>query len=70
MKFIQLLYHDKTDTYWSNDIDWKSKWKEEKISYGHIEMDTDNIFIVKKSMNEDGFDLVKDLKDTPFKSKY
>jgi len=70
MKSVQLLYHDKTNTYWSNDVNWKELWKEEKINYGHIEMDTDNIFIIKKSMNQDGFELVKDLDGTPFKSKY
>jgi len=65
---MELLYHEQTGTYWSNDKNWKNKWKVESISYGHIEMKTDNIFELKRSMNKDGYELIKDTEGTPFKS--
>lgn len=68
MTKVELLHHEQTGTYWSNDKDWKEKWKSESITYGHIEMNTDNIFELKSSMNNDGYELVKDTEGTPFNS--
>lgn len=68
MDKVQLLYHEETGTYWSNDKDWRKRWENESISYGNVTMDTNNIFIVKKSMNKDGYELVKYTEGTPFKS--
>jgi hypothetical protein len=67
MNKVELLYHAQTDTYWSNDKNWRERWETEVVSFGHIEMNTDNIFEIKQSMNRDGYDLVKDIEGTPFK---
>lgn len=69
MKKVELVYHEATDSYWTNDINWKVRWKEESISYGSVEIKTDNIFEVKTIMNLHGYVLVKDTKGTPFKRK-
>lgn len=70
MEKVELVYHETTDTYWTNDLNWKERWKVESISYGSVEVKTDNIFELKTIMNRDGYELVKDTEGTPFKSKY
>lgn len=67
---VELVYHEQTNTYWSNDINWKERWKTESISYGQVLINTDNIFELKTRMNKDGYELVKDTAGTPFNSKY
>ena len=67
---LELVHHEQTNTYWSNDVNWKERWKTESISYGQVTIDTDNIFELKTKMNGMGYELVKDTSGTPFKSKY
>lgn len=61
---VHILYHEKTNTTWANCKEWEERWKNESVSYGTVEVDIDNVFEMKRSMEKDGYVLVK---DNPFK---
>lgn len=59
-----LVYHKNTNTTWANCKDWDERRKTEKIGYGSIEAEIDNVFEMKRVMEKDGYVLVR---DDPFK---
>lgn len=59
MNKLTMVYHEQTNTYWVNDVNWKERYKTESMNWGHVQIDTNNIFDIKRLMNEDGFELVK-----------
>lgn len=61
---IEMYYHSKTDTTWVNAEDWKERHKTEIVSYGTVNLETDNIFEVKETMNKLGFHRTK---ENPFR---
>ncbi|QEG13762.1 hypothetical protein MARVELLAND_240 [Bacillus phage vB_BspM_MarvelLand] len=69
---VELLYHNELCMYFTNDPNWKERWKTENIEYGVCLAKSTCPFELKRKMHEHGYVKVKksDLEGTPFSSRY
>ncbi len=58
MDNLIMVYHEQTNTHWVNDLNWEERHKTEKISYGTIELETEDYYMLFNTMKNDGFYLI------------
>lgn len=59
MNEFRILFHEETNTYWTNSEDWKKLLQNSRVLYHYGIVDSDNIFVVKRAMNEIGYRMIK-----------
>jgi hypothetical protein len=56
---LRVIHHKPTNTFWTNDVNWRERIKNETCEIGEVEYKVSSAFEVKKYMNSIGYILLK-----------